>query len=564
MSPPFTPARSSTPPSTLVQRSAVSDISRSSALSIADLATLTPDEVEFLDAVISRAPTSATTFIHIFKAYNEVISERGLDAENEVNYYKKLLKIGTLKGENWGSKWRAVKAQNGYSVISTPAKTRLPLHKATPQAITPSSKVASVTPAAQSSTARLLQRLKTLQRGQPTEPSEAGDLPSQTDITDTETDSPPRTTPAPAPGRPSSTFTTTNNTLGLDVGAVPGYPPSSTLAPSKPTGLRWPERDFDIDKSVPFLTSTPPLSPHKPTSRPTPASIRQPILHPVPKTSAPFRSLADMRTPNSCVVDGDEAWNRVRVEQEEQMADQFRNTRLLQRCFDVWKQGHDWVIVSLLLDLWAQLAKCKLSLLPPYVTQATTAQISHARDTFVLRVAIHKWRTALVRLRERTARADACASASRQKATLVRWHAHLQERRKAAWRADMRVRMQTVRSLRDGALRRDAWARWRQLYQSRLMQQRFAMCLVERYFERWKDGVRAMDAMKESADQLVAAREGRVVVRCWDSWVMATELRSAERDVKERVGARVVGEFMALWRRRMCVGSDLFGFGMFC
>ena len=187
--------------------------------------------------------------------------------------------------------------------------------------------------------------------------------------------------------------------------------------------------------------------------------------------------------------------------------------------------------------------------------QATTAQISHARDTFVLRVAIHKWRSALVRLRERTAQADARIGAYRQRAAFVSWQVHLQERRKAAWRADMRVRMQTVRSLRDGALRRDAWARWRQLYQSRLMQQRFAVRIISRCFERWKDNLRAMDAMKERADQLVVAREGRVVVRCWDSWVMTAELKSAERDVAERVGARVVGEFMVLWRRRMCEGS---------
>jgi protein SFI1 len=152
------------------------------------------------------------------------------------------------------------------------------------------------------------------------------------------------------------------------------------------------------------------------------------------------------------------------------------------------------------------------------------------------------------------AQADARAGAYLQKAAFVHWQVHLQERRKAAWRADMRVRMQTVRSLRDGALRRDAWARWRQLYQSRLMQQRFAVRLVERYFERWKDKVREMDAMKERADQLVVAREGMMVVRCWDSWVRAAELRSAERDVAERVGARVVGGFMAFWRRRMCAG----------
>jgi protein SFI1 len=339
MSPPFTPARSSTPPSTLVHRSAVSDVSRSSALSTAELATLTPDEIEFLDAVISRAPTSATTFIHIFKAYNEVISERGLDAENEVEYYKKLLKIGTLKGENWASKWRAVKAQNGYTATSTP---KMPHHKATPQV-----------PPSQSSTARLLQRLKALQHEQHVKPSESppDDLLSRTDMTDTEADSPPRSTPAPTPGRSSSRLTTTNNTLGLDVGTIPGYPPSSTLAPSKPAGWRWFERDPDIDKSVPFLTSTPPLSPHKLTSRPTPASTRQPI------NPAPPRPLADLRIPNSRTPAEDDVWNKVRVEQDELLADQFRNTRLLQRCFDVWKQGHAWVIVRLLLGFWAYAAQ---------------------------------------------------------------------------------------------------------------------------------------------------------------------------------------------------------------
>jgi hypothetical protein len=124
-----------------------------------------------------------------------------------------------------------------------PAKTGLPLHKATHEALP-----------FQSSTARLLQRLKALQHDNPPGPSESppDDLLSRTDITDTETDSPTRTSPAPTPGRPSSMLTTIKNTLGLDVGAIPGYPPSSTLAP-KPPGWRWFERDPDIDKSASFL-----------------------------------------------------------------------------------------------------------------------------------------------------------------------------------------------------------------------------------------------------------------------------------------------------------------------
>ncbi len=42
-----------------------------------------------------------------------------------------------------------------------------------------------------------------------------------------------------------------------------------------------------------------------------------------------------------------------------------------------------------------------------------------------------------------------------------------------------------------------------------------------------------MDAVKERADQVVVAREGKVVVRCWDLWVRATELRSVECKVSE-------------------------------
>jgi protein SFI1 len=176
--------------------------------------------------------------------------------------------------------------------------------------------------------------------------------------------------------------------------------------------------------------------------------------------------------------------------------------------------------------------------------------VAHARDTFALRVAIHKWRAALAQRRERTVRADARANTYRRKAVFVRWHIRLQERRKAAWRADMRMRMQTVRSLREAAMRRDAWARWRQLYQSRLLQQRLAVCLVERCFERWKGKLREIISMKRRADEFVAAREGEAAGRCWDSWRRAAELRSAERAIAERVGARVVRETMAFWLQR--------------
>ncbi|KAF8268883.1 hypothetical protein EI94DRAFT_1799925 [Lactarius quietus] len=515
----FAPARSSTPPNTYsttaVQRSAVSDVSRSSALSAPELAKLSPDEVEFLDAVISRAPPSATTFIHIFKAYNDVISERGLDAENEVDYYKKLLKIGTLKGENWASKWRTVRAQNGYSEASVP---KLPLRKhiptPTPPARTqvqthlPLSRATPDTPRPQSTTARLLQRLKTMQREEPVEPSESApdDLLSQTDMTDAGTDSLPHAEPLPR----------------ADALHLSSHP---TTTPRKATGWRWSERDLDIEKSVPFLTSTPPLPTHKLPSRPTPASIGQQISNLLPINSTPRRPHADLRTAKQTTAVEDEPWNKIRVSQDERTADRFRNAQLLQQCLDVWKQGHDWVATTMI-------------------------EVAHARNTFVLRVAMHKWRAVLQHQRELAALADARANAYCQKTTFVHWHVHLQARQRAAWRADMRTRMQTVRSLRDAALRRDAWAHWRRLYQSRLLQQRVEVRLVERCLVRWRNRLRETEALKGRADEYVVMKEGQVVDRCWDSWRRTTELKIAERTIAERVGARIVRESVVLWRQR--------------
>jgi hypothetical protein len=108
-----------------------------------------------------------------------------------------------------------------------PTRNRPPLYKATSQAHLAPSKAAPVTPPAQSSTACLLQRLKALQHETLPEPSESApdDILNWIDMTDTENDSPPRTAPVPMPRRPLVKFTTTDNTLGLDVGSNPGYPP---------------------------------------------------------------------------------------------------------------------------------------------------------------------------------------------------------------------------------------------------------------------------------------------------------------------------------------------------
>jgi protein SFI1 len=108
----FQPTRASPPIKELAPASSSYSISESGHELVPELQHLSPSDIDILDAVIQRAGSAATTFFTIFKAYSDVLQERGLDPQ-EVVYYGKLLKLGTLKGRNWGEKWEMVKAQAG-------------------------------------------------------------------------------------------------------------------------------------------------------------------------------------------------------------------------------------------------------------------------------------------------------------------------------------------------------------------------------------------------------------------------------------------------------------------
>lgn len=110
---PFQPPRTPTP---------LSDVSGDiSTLSVAELTGLTDEEVEIIDAIVDRVGPDANRFLTVFKAYSDVLNERGLDP-HEVTIYGKLLKLGTLRGSSWKEKWTAIKRHNGY--LQKP--TRLP------------------------------------------------------------------------------------------------------------------------------------------------------------------------------------------------------------------------------------------------------------------------------------------------------------------------------------------------------------------------------------------------------------------------------------------------------
>jgi protein SFI1 len=114
----------------------------------------------------------------------------------------------------------------------------------------------------------------------------------------------------------------------------------------------------------------------------------------------------------------------------------------------------------------------------------------------------------------------------------------------------MRRKMKTVREKREGKLRKDAWAKWRQSYRSHLSGQHYTERLVLRFFQRWKTKLQEVDHLEAAGDQFLDDKERKAAERCWTYWKRAVQLRNAERSVVESVGLRIMGDAMDIWKKQ--------------
>lgn len=352
----FQPARVSPPlkpalmPAMALARDLLDD-SRSSAVSASELASLSPEEVEFIDTVIERASATSTTFLSVFKAYNDVLHERGLDPQNEVSYYGKLLKLGTLKGANWGEKWKVVKQQHGYGAEQPPAVA--------PRRLARLTRIPAVTTRLTTGiSTRSTEDTFTLHSHQDDAESVVTSHTAETGA------SIPQYHQTPRPGRRalSPIPITTTNSLGLDTG-----PPSTFTQPrSVPTSFQtrrppafWDGEDSEVTRdTAPTLSTTPPSYgaatrdpfsikhiPYTPfrfnSKEPSRAGSSSP---PVP--AAPVqRGVLQTKERRNSVLNEEDAWAKIKEAQDEKEADRFREDKLVERCWEVWKQGYQWIIV---------------------------------------------------------------------------------------------------------------------------------------------------------------------------------------------------------------------------
>lgn len=184
-----------------------------------------------------------------------------------------------------------------------------------------------------------------------------------------------------------------------------------------------------------------------------------------------------------------------------------------------------------------------------HCSQATNGQISQARGMLLLRKSMERWRNRTASELDLYSRVSTLNNNQCLRAALRAWKSRLKEKRQTEWRNDMRSKMKTVREKREGKLRKDAWAKWRQSYRSHLSGLHYTERLVLRFFRRWKTKLLTVDYLEAAGDVFLNGKDGRVAERCWSYWRRAVELRNAERSVADNVRLRIIGNVMNIWKQ---------------
>ncbi|KAG6911480.1 hypothetical protein DXG01_014554 [Tephrocybe rancida] len=500
------PTRASPPAKPSRQLAAVeriaADISRSSTIaSVPELSGLSPEEIDLLDAVIERAGPSATAFLSVFKAYNDVLRERGLNPQ-EVVYYGKLLKLGTMKGKNWGDKWNAVKSQ--YSHSSGRENNKQYHDRPQPTYHTHRPEVRTRVPP-------------------PTE--DTFSLHSSVDDDMTSTHSLELSMPNNRP--PSRAQTTTSHTsvhLRSDSLLLMPVSASAAAGQSRP----WRIEPIEPESEESYAPSTTPPSYFAATTHwQHPNQPKR--VHPgsTNLTSAAARQVvANARERKGSVVNEEEAWNRIRMQRDEAEADAFRNYKLLCRCWDVWRQGFRWIVT-------------------------TDKQIAAARDNLLLRIHLQRWRHINASRCDIHQRITTMSDNRCRRKALSIWRSRLREKEQDKWRQDMRQKMKIIREQREHKLCKDALAKWRQSYRSHISGQHYVERLVYRLYKRWKTRLSTINELELAAGDAFQASQEKIFLRCWDRWRIATDMRVSERVMAERIGLRLMSDSMSVWQKNM-------------
>ncbi|PFH54413.1 hypothetical protein AMATHDRAFT_170288 [Amanita thiersii Skay4041] len=504
VSPPARPIRAA---DSDLQDKHIADIPESS---IPELSNISPEDVELLDAVMKRAGPSATSFLNVYKAYNDLRNELGLDPRDEI-IYKKLLKLGTVKETDWRDKWNAVKSKYGYrnKQVKLPRNATDNKRKPTPSlptrrfvkqsaSITRTRTGYSRTPDSR----ELVSRVSDLESDEPQYHNTPHFVPRQSlSPSPSETLNPQNGFAMPSHARLKSYSQPISDVNSI---ATDEYGAPSSTPPSYRT----------VAKEVPIVQSRVSAAPQ----------VTKQLLKPTTPldVDSARRAVAQARERRGSVSNRDETWKKIKMEQAEKTAEQYYQEKLIERCWEVWKSVFEWGIV-------------------------TCRQIDEARDNLCLRINLQRWQKALASRRKKYQDAIEILDRSFLKRSFAMWVLRLKSKQQENWRRAMRMGMKKMKERRELLLKRRSWTEWRSSFHYQLAVQRYDDLLLITFFKRWQDKFMLLDRLS----LLLQKARKKQLARTWAKWNRGLELRLIERRLIERMNSQIMNNALKNWWKQI-------------
>ncbi|KAH8833803.1 hypothetical protein DL96DRAFT_1578456 [Flagelloscypha sp. PMI_526] len=448
----------------------------------AQLCNLSANDVALLDAVIARAGPAATTFLSIFKPYSEVLTEHGLDPQ-ETYYYDKLLKLGLIKESTWQQRWLRVKSRQ--KPLTSQPKKHIP-SRPSPPVYSHAEETDDLF--SEATTSRVPQYHAT-SKFDDTSIDDSELLPSAPIVQHT-----PLFPPAHRTQRRIGRYAASDQT---DDDVLRTKPPSYQ----------------SNDRGTETASSSPSLHVKKlPVSRPTRLFLAPPDPSRIPPSNQERRG---------SILNEEDAWNKVKIVRDEQIAVQFYEDRLTERCWDVWKQGALWI-------------------------QRTVMQVAAARDNLLLRAAFQKWRENTL---ERLALYERVAHIHNRR-LLRQAFARWKQTKKTRYQALIRQNYRIFKANRDNRIIVSAWQSWRRVNQLWQADRHYTIQLAASALHQWLKRAQKVRTMKIQADQFYTSGSGERALRVWDHWQKMTSLRHRFQQIRYQVDSRILQNALLVWRNR--------------
>ena len=182
--------------------------------------------------------------------------------------------------------------------------------------------------------------------------------------------------------------------------------------------------------------------------------------------------------------------------------------------------------------------------------QTTHQQIGEARDRMLLRLFMQRWQSKLAFQRQFQNQQVVEFSKHHLKTAFRVWQAKLKQKQQLVWRSEMRRKIKIIRNKLDFNIKKDAWAKWRQLQLSHRADRQYRLFLLVRFLARWKTRLRQVSEMADVANEYASHLNLKVADRYWDYWKRATVSRHRELVVIQRVDWRIMVNAFDQWKRR--------------